>query len=302
MTGLVYTRSHLTAPWGIALPPMPDCLLFHVVTSGECVLVVDGDEPVTVRPGEFVLVPHGEGHEIQNRVGVRTENLFDLPIEHVCERYEVLRHGGGGEATTLICGAVRFDHPAARDLVGLLPKVIHIQTWNTPHAEWMHSTLRLMAAEAGTQQPGGETIVTRLADILVIQAIRTWLVEHPEEQTGWLGALHDERIGPAIVHIHREPTRDWTVASLASVASMSRSAFAVRFRELVGESPVQYLTRWRMHLAGTWLCEQNLPIAECADRLSYRSEAAFSRAFKRVMGVPPGAYQDHLSTRAIGRL
>jgi AraC-like DNA-binding protein len=291
LEGVIYARSRLTAPWGVEMPPVPRCLMFHIVTAGECRLEFEDADPAVLRPGEFALMPRGEGHVIKHEEGARTENYFDLPIERVSERYEVIDYGGGGDETTLICGAVRLEHPAARDLVELLPSLIHIKTWNTPHAEWMHSTLRLMAAEASSRQPGGETIVTRLADILVIQAIRAWLVEHPESRRGWLGALNDERIGPALLLIHREPTKEWTVQSLASAVSMSRSAFSARFTEMVGESAVQYLTRWRMHLAGSWLRASDITAAECGNRLGYSSEAAFSRAFKRVMGVPPGEWQ-----------
>ena len=291
MTGVVYTRSHLTAPWGIALPSMPDCVLFHVVTSGTCSLQVDNEAPKRLSPGEFVLVPHGQGHRIMSEPQVPCENLFDLPLEQVSPRYEMLNYGGGGEPTTLICGAVRLDHPAAHDLLKLLPSVIHLKTWGTPHGEWLHSTLRLMATEVTGHKPGGETIVTRLADILVIQAIRTWLQESPDAQTGWLGALNDERIGPALLKIHREPTRDWTVASLGEEAFMSRSAFSARFTQIVGQSPMQYLTRWRMHVAGTWLRESDIGLHQCAEKLGYTSEAAFGRAFKRVAGMSPGQWR-----------
>jgi len=289
MSGVVYTRSELTAPWGVDLPAMPDCVLFHVVTSGRCWLDVDGAEPVQLQPGEFTLVPHGEGHRITDSPGGPATNLFDLPREEVSKRYEILRFGGGGEPTNLVCGAVRFDHPAAQELVRLLPRVIRIEAWSSPQAEWMQSTLRLMASEAGERRPGGETVVTRLADILVIQAIRSWIAENPSAQTGWLGALHDDRIGPAILRVQREPARAWTVASLAREVAMSRSAFAARFRELVGETPMQYLTRWRMHVATTWLREGEATVAQLATRLGYRSEAAFSRAFKRTLGVSPGS-------------
>ncbi|MEM7310070.1 MAG: AraC family transcriptional regulator [Planctomycetota bacterium] len=289
MSGVVYARSEMTAPWGIDLPPMPDCVLFHVVTSGQCWLETDGEEPVLLQPGQFALVPRGEGHRILDAPGSPAVGLFELPCEKVSERYEILRHGGGGEPATLVCGAVRFDHPAARELVRLLPRILRVEAWSSPQAEWMQSTLRLMASEAGGRRPGGETVVTRLADILVIQAIRSWIAENPTAQTGWLGALHDDRIGPAILLVQREPARPWTVASLARAVAMSRSAFAARFRELVGESPMQYLTRWRMHVALTWLQDGDATVAELSGRLGYRSEAAFSRAFKRILGVSPGS-------------
>lgn len=288
MSGVVYTRSDLSAPWAIDLPPMEDCVLFHVVTAGRCWLIVDGEEPEELRPGEFSLVPHGEGHRLADALDTPAVNLFDLPLEQVGPHYEVLRHGGGGAATTLVCGAVRFDHPAARELVKLLPKTLRIEAWTSPHADWMQSTLRLMASEVAERRAGGETIVTRLADILVIQAIRSWIASNPDAPTGWLGALHDERIGPALLRIQREPARAWTVANLARAASMSRSAFAARFRDLVGETPMQYVTRWRMGVASSWLQDGEYTIAELAGKLGYRSEAAFARAFKRETGIAPG--------------
>jgi len=213
----------------------------------------------------------------------------DLDLEHPSERYEILRHGGGGSPTVLICGAVRFDHPAARNLVQILPDTIHIDASSFPQFDWMQSALRLMGAEARQLRPGGEAVMTRLADILVVQGIRAWIETDPAARGGWLGALHDAQIGRAIALIHRDPARAWTVASLADEVAMSRSAFAARFTELVGEPAMQYVTRWRMHVALDALKHEGANVAELADRLSYRSEAAFARAFKRVIGVPPGA-------------
>jgi AraC-like DNA-binding protein len=288
MSGVFYTRSEFTEPWGLALPPMPGCLMFHVVTAGRCWLEVEGAQPRALQPGEFALVPHGEGHRLTSHPGAPAVPLFDLPREQVSERYEILRHGGGGPATTLVCGAVRFDHPAAHHLVKLLPRTLSIDAWSAPQADWLQSTLRFMAAEARELRPGGETVITRLADILVIQAIRSWLVQDPVTRTGWLGALQDKQIGSAISRIHREPARSWTVGELAAEAAMSRSAFAARFADLVGEPPMHYVTRWRMHVALTRLHEADVSIVELANRLGYQSEAAFSRAFKRFIGVPPG--------------
>ena len=291
LEGVVYTRSTLTAPWGIALPAMEDCVLFHIVTSGSCLLRVAGEEPLALRPGAFSLMPHGQGHDLLSGTGVRTTRLFDLPMEHVSERYEVIEFGGGGEETNLICGAVRFDHPAADELVRQLPAVIHVDSWNAPESEWVQSTLRLMGMEAGGRRPGGETVVTRLADILVIQGIRSWLARGEGMQQGWLAALRDERIGRAIVAMQREPGASWTVESLARNVSMSRSAFALRFQELVGESPMEYLTRWRMQSAAQALRTTNEQVIDIAERYGYGSEAAFSRAFKRVMGDTPGKHR-----------
>ena len=145
-----------------------------------------------------------------------------------------------------------------------------------------------MAIEAKERRPGGEAVTTRLGDILVIQAIRSWIETDPAAQTGWLGALQDRQIGRAISLIHRDPTRAWTVASLAGELAMSRSAFAARFTELVDEPVMHYVTRWRMLVAVEALREDGATVGELASRLGYRSEAAFARAFKRVIGLAPG--------------
>lgn len=289
MSGVFYCRSEFTAPWGLALPPMHGCLMFHVVTSGRCWLEVAGAEPCALQPGDLALVPHGEGHRLSSQVGVQAAGLFDLPREYESDRYEVIRHGGGGAAVSMICAAVKFDHPAAFHLVRLLPTVIAVDAWSSPQMDWLQSTLRFITAEAKELRPGGETVITRLADILVIQAIRSWIAQDPAAQTGWLGALQDPAIGRAIAQVHRDPSRLWNVASLASEVAMSRSAFAARFTKLVGESPMHYVTRWRMHVALNLLKEDDSSLAILAGRLGYESEAAFSRAFKRFIGVSPGA-------------
>ncbi|MBJ6761173.1 AraC family transcriptional regulator [Myxococcaceae bacterium JPH2] len=303
MSGMFYCRSEFTAPWGLALPPMDDCLMFHVVTSGRCWLELDGLEPRLLQPGDFALVPHGTGHALTSEPGVPAANLFDLPRELLSERYEVLRHGQGGAPANLICGAVRFDHPAARHLVKLLPRVMCVDASNESQAEWLGGTLRFMAAEARGLRPGGEAVITRLADILVIQAIRAWLEQDPAARTGWLGALQDPQIGRALALIHREPARPWSVESLAAEVAMSRSAFAARFTELVGEPAMHYVGRWRMHVAHTWLQEEDgVSLGELANRMGYQSEAAFSRAFKRFLGISPGAARKGGGRGAAGAL
>jgi AraC-like DNA-binding protein len=295
MNGAYYCRSELTAPWGLTLPPMPGYIWFHVVTSGR-VLVETEDGPTWLEPGDLALVPHGGGHPLRSEPDAPAPDILDLELERVSDRYEILRHGGGGAPTLLICGAVRFDHPAARNLVEILPRTIHVEGTG----DWLQATLRLMAAEAREVRPGGEAVITRLGDILVIQAIRLWIETDPAAQTGWLGALQDPQIGRAISLIHREPARDWTVASLADELAMSRSAFAARFTELLGEPAIRYVTRWRMHVALNALREDGATVAQLANRLGYRSEAAFARAFKRVVGVPPGAVKREPAGGALG--
>jgi hypothetical protein len=250
MNGAFYCRSELSAPWGLTLPAMPGYIWFHVVTSGRLWLEADDAEGRLLQQGDLALVPHGEGHCLRSDRGVAAPGILDLERELVSDRYEILRHGGGGAPTGLICGAVRFDHPAARNLVEILPTSIYLQAAETPPMNWIQSTLSLMAAEAKELRPGSEAVITRLGDILVIQAIRSWIEIDPAAQT--------------------------------------RSAFAGRFTELVGEPAMQYVARWRMQLAVSMLEDEEVTVGQLADRLGYRSEAAFSRAFKRIIGVSPG--------------
>lgn len=291
MTGAFYCRSELSEPWGLEMPAMEDCLWFHVVTNGRCRIAVDGATPRYLAPGEFALVPHGSGHTLSSDAdaGDSAPVVYDIPHEYISDRYAVIRHGGGGSATTLVCGAVRLDHPSAVQLIRSLPPLIVVESAPTPHLSWMHSTLGLVAEEARHLRPGGEAVITRLSDILVIQALRSWIEHDPAAETGWLGALKDPGVGRALALMHRDPNQQWTVATLASAVAMSRSAFAARFTSLVGQSPMKYLARWRMQTAHDMLRSADVTVAELARLSGYESEAAFARAFKRTIGVSPGS-------------
>jgi len=289
LKGALFCRSELTTPWGIDMPPIEDCMMFHLVTAGRCWLEIEGDEPRLLQQGSLALVPRDTGHRLVSDLKAKAEPLFEIPVERISERYEILRHGGGGDLAHLICVVVRYDRVAAEHLITLLPNVIQIDTWDEDAGGWLRDTLRFISREAKELSPGGETVITRLADVLVIQMIRSWIDSAPQANSGWLSALRDEHVGPALGAIHREPERQWTVESLAREAGMSRSAFSARFTQLVGETALHFLTQWRMRLAHTRLRETSEPLSIVAERVGYESEAAFCRAFKRVFGVPPGS-------------
>jgi len=174
MDGAFYCRSELRAPWGHTLPALPGYLWFHVVTSGSLELAA-GDEVRALAPGELALVPHGTGHVLRSGPGVPVPDIRELDRVEVSDRYEILRQGADGPLTTLVCGAVRFGHPAAATLIAVLPEIVHLGGGT----ERLQGTLALIAAEAREPRLGGEAVITRLADILVIQAIRSWLESEP---------------------------------------------------------------------------------------------------------------------------
>lgn len=289
LTGTLYCRAEMTAPWGMIMPQLVDSMMFVIVTGGRCWLKMDDADAVALQQGSLVLLPHGTSFQLLSAPDAVATPLFDIPVNRVSNRYEIMTHGGGGEMTRATAGVVQFDHVAATRLVALLPKVLRIEAWDEDVGNWLHSTLSLIAREASVMRPGGETVMTRLADILVIQAIRAWLDSAPEANLGWLAALRDKQIGRTLALMHRQPEQDWSVAELAREAGMSRSAFSARFTDLVGQSAMQYLIAWRLQLARSQLLETRVSVGAVALRAGYQSEAAFCRAFKQFFGAPPGS-------------
>ena len=288
LTGVLYCRAELTEPWGIELPALEGVMMVEVVTSGHCWIELEGQAPVFMPQSSLALIPRGTRHKICSSPNAETELLADVPIELVGDRYEIMHYGGGGAVTQITYCGVRFDHLLADRLIRLLPEILHINTLEEDNG-WLHNTVQFISREAQQMLPGNETIITRLADILVIQAIRTWIETVREDEHGWIVALRDKQIGKALATIHRQPEKDWSVASLGKEIGMSRSGFSARFSALVGESVLQYLTNLRMQLAHRQILQTSDSLAKIAQRIGYNSEPAFNRAFKRVMGTPPGA-------------
>jgi AraC-like DNA-binding protein len=288
MRGAFYCHARLTGRWALTMPAVPDAVSFHVLTAGTCRVEAPGGA-VELRAGDLALVPRGVGHVLRSEPGAGPAPRVDLlPQRYVSEHYSVLEHGAGGPGVTLLCGVVAFDEPAARRVLDQLPPVLHVPADDAGPTS-TGDTVRMMAAELAAVRPGGETIATRLADVLVVQAVRAWLDRDPAARTGWLGALDDPGVGRALAAVHADPGQDWTLDRLARVAAMSRTAFAARFTALVGEPPARYVTGWRMGVAHDRLRGGGTTVAAVAAQLGYRSEAAFSRAFTRTTGRSPGS-------------
>lgn len=288
MSGVSYCRSDFSAPWGLFLPFADGCARFHLVMSGAAILR-EGQRELKLEAGDLVLLPHGHAHSLLDHSASPVARLEDLECAHQNERYSLFRQGGGGPLTHLVCVKVRFDHPAAYQLIAQLPRVIHVRAAHSHEMEMLDPILRFIGSEAKSLRLGGDTILTRLADILIIQTIRWWIENQSTIQPGWLAALRDIQIGRAITLVHREPARPWSVGSLAAEVAMSRSSFADRFTKTLGEPVMHYVARWRMYTALTILRQESVDIGELATRLGYTSEAAFNRTFKRVIGITPGA-------------
>jgi AraC-like DNA-binding protein len=288
--GQVFCCSELSAPWSMALPAS-GMAHFHVLERGDAWIRLEGESTaVSLASGDLIILPHGGGH-------VLCDSLETPPVllEHLLSQSQVgpplIQQGGGGAETRLICGSFQFEHAAESPLLPLLPPLLHIRS-DTGQAEaWLASTLQLLAFEARHARLGVQTVLSRLTEIMFVQAVRMWMASQPIGQGGWLGALRDPHIGAALGLIHRAPERPWSVAALAREVAMSRSPFAARFTALVGEPPLAYVTRWRMYLAAGYLRSDRLAVSEVADRVGYKSAAALSKAFKRCFGLAPGTYR-----------
>lgn len=287
LMGTFYCQAELTAPWGINIPPGSDVMSFLVVTEGSCILRIEGSDPFTINRGDFVLMTGAASRQLCSGTDAPIVELAELPIQKLTDVFETLHYGGGGDVTRAIYGIAQFNHVTGQQLMETLPPIFKIDTWGAEADLWLHSTLQFIAREAQELRPGGETVVTRLADVIVIEAIRRWINTAPEANNGWLKGMRDRRIGMALSAIHRSPAKNWSLASLAKTAGMSRSAFAARFSDIVGQPAMNYLTNWRMRLARMELLETPDSISEISSRVGYNSEPAFSRAFKRVYNVSP---------------
>lgn len=284
LTTILYGRIELGAPWGLAMEAGPLAYLY-VVGRGGAELVVDGHTH-GLSSGDVALLPAGHAHVLRDGHGAPLHWLDSAE----CRRAEgaPLQLGGQGARTTLVAGAFRIGAAVRSPLFSSLPPVLHVATTDPRASPWLPSTVQLLLAESGGRTPGGSVVVSRLVDILLVQALRSFIAT---EHTHGLCALADPQIGKALRRIHEAPATPWTLATLATAVGMSRSSFAERFHARVGEPALAYVSRWRMTLAAGLLQDVDLPIDAIAGQVGYASEAAFHRAFKRWSGATPAAFR-----------
>jgi AraC-like DNA-binding protein len=298
LEGRVFCRATLSSHWALDIPA--DGLVhFHYLERGQCRLLRPGaGGERSVSTGEIVLLTRGGGYLLRDAAGCAPVSIGALvgksPRGAACA---LVTHGGGGDETRMLCGSFRFQKGREALLLPQLPEVMVLAALDEGDGNPLEPILRLVAGEARRQADGAGLVVSRLVEVLFVQVLRTWLESRSlAAEAGWLRALKDARIAAALGALHAQPGHAWTVARLAGAARMSRSPFAARFREAVGEAPLAYLTRWRMHLASGLLEEGDLGLKEVADRVGYRSEAGFSKAFRSYAGIPPGRWRERRAT------
>ncbi len=309
LVGAIFINAKFTAPWcyqspsaDLAAPFLEPgaerVVIFHLITEGECYVELGNEPPLRLMAGDVVLFPQGDAHRMSSRPGLPAATggapLNELLARRPCK----LMYGGGGAATRLVCGYLACDARLARLLLAGLPPVVRVNVRGSNAGIWLESSMRYALAEARSPRPGGEGVLAKLAEVLFIEVLRLHMNEQAEGRTGWLAGVSDRIVGAALNALHKHPSQAWTLEDLARTAGTSRSVLAERFMHLVGSSPIQYLTQWRMLLAANLLRGSNAPLASIAEDVGYQTDTAFSRVFRREYGAPPATWRKNQALQA----
>jgi AraC-like DNA-binding protein len=303
LTGAVFFDFELSSPWlaeappsreiaGIVMPGAQRVIEYHLVARGACWGNAVGQAPKRLHEGDVIVFPQGDAHVLSSSPGMRVAPdifRFARPSTPLPMFYEL--GGGGPEKARIVCSFLGCDERPYNPLLNALPAVIHLSSAGSPGAlGWLATLMGTAAVEARSGRPGGENVLARLAELLFVETVRRYLEGLPPAQTGWLAGLRDPVVGQALAALHGEFKRAWSVEDLARVSGASRSVFAERFAEMVGQPPMQYLALWRMQLASRLLIDGG-SVATVAAAVGYESEAAFSRAFKKLVGEAPATWR-----------
>jgi AraC-like DNA-binding protein len=303
LTGAVYFDFELSSPWVAEAPPSRDIaptvmpgaqrvIEYHLIARGACWGTVAGHAPMRLSEGDLLVLPQGDAHTLSSAPGMRATPdiwMFARPTTPLPIVYEL--GGGGPDRTRIVCGFLGCDERPFNPLLAALPAVIHLPaSGQQATSGWLATVLNIAVRESGSVRAGSENILARLSELMFVEAVRRYIEALPAAGTGWLVGLRDPVVGQALAALHAEPTEAWTVERLARLVGVSRSVLAERFTELVGHPPMQYLALWRMQLASRLLAEGG-QVAGVAGAVGYESEAAFSRAFKKLVGQAPATWR-----------
>ena len=302
LTGAVYFDFELSSPWVVEAPASADIvgkimpgaqriMEYHLLAHGTCWANAIGQEPIRMSEGDLIGFPQGDPHVLASAPGMRAKVDLERFASQMPLPTFVEMGGGGPERARIVCCFLGCDERPFNPLLASLPTVVYLPSGSTdPRAGWLATLLSSAASESRGGRAGGENVRARLSELMFVETIRLHLETLPPEQTGWLAGLRDPVVGHALAALHGQPREGWTVERLAHVVGASRSVLAERFTAMVGQPPMQYLALWRMQLASRLLVDGG-QVAEVASEVGYESEAAFSRAFKKLVGEPPAAWK-----------
>jgi AraC-like DNA-binding protein len=303
LTGAIFFDIHASEPWvaetpaGEAIveamfPGSEHLICYHVITQGSCWACIPGEAPTQLTAGDIIVLPHGDTHVLSSTPGLRRSPdmaLYRMPTNGKLP-VSISMGDARGAPVHFVCGFLGCDARPYNPLLSALPRVILV---NGRAGGALAAYVQFALAESKEPRLGGQGVLSRLSELMFVDVVRHYLETLPPDRTGWLAGLRDPFVGRALSAFHRDPARAWTIETLARAVGLSRSAFAERFTQFVGQPLLQYLTNWRMQLAANHLLSGTESVAVIANRVGYDSEAAFSRAFKKAVGAPPSRWRSH---------
>jgi AraC-like DNA-binding protein len=301
LIGGVFLEARFTAPWCVSSQiAAEDCrpflavpaqiIAYHFIIEGRLLVQLDADPPFEISAGEIVLLPRNNGHTLASASGLNPINAHDLIKPAADGGLVQISHGGGGEATHLVCGFLGGEE-VYNPLLATLPRVLTLDVRQGTSRNWVEASVRFAARELAEGRFASSSVMSRLSELLFVEAVRNYASTLREEETGWLKGLQDPNVGRALALLHGRIDAPWTTEMLAGEVALSRSAFNDRFTSLVGMPAIRYLTLWRLQVAKERLRQGRGTIAQIAHLVGYESEAAFNRAFKREFGHPPARWR-----------
>jgi len=301
LQGALFLNAEFHEPWcvdapsggelaRVLLPGAKHLAICHLVVEGRCWVRLHDGEPILLKAGDVVALPHGDSHLLGSGLQLAPVNL-----EHVVElrlpELARVRYGGAGDATIIVCGWFAYERELNNPLIETLPRLLRTPLSQRPAGGWLEQSIRYALQEEASGNPGSGAMAARLAEVMFLEALRGYVESLPSLGTGWLAGVRDPLVGRCLTLLHESPADDWSMAGLAHAVHASRSALALRFSELLGVPPMRYLKRWRLAVAARRLRSGRDSLARIAESVGYGSESAFNRAFKNEFGVSPGTWR-----------
>lgn len=310
LNGAVFFTAEFSAPWGFTTPASKvmtekvapgaaHLVLYHLLIDGGGYVEMEDGQSVALSPGDVVIFPHGDPHHMSSGRSVKPPfPNYGITPKIKARDLSPLCAGGGGAVSKFVCGYMTCDPHLSRPILNGLPPVFKVNVRTDSSGHWLETSILHLVEEAPSGRMGSEAMLAKLSEALFVDTLRRYVDGMPEQQSGWLAGARDPVVGRSLALLHGRVAHPWTIAELSEAVGISRSALVERFSRYLVEPPMTYLTRWRLQLAAESLKQTSRGVADIAADIGYESEAAFSRAFKREFGQPPGQYRnDHKGSR-----
>jgi AraC-like DNA-binding protein len=302
LKGAMFFSADFSAPWRLSTPhcrvlastlapDAPHIVVYHFVVEGTARAGVEGGPETGLVPGDIVVFPHGDPHHLSGGTGVSAVESETILRRIATGDLSPMHAGGGGATTRFVCGYLTLDPLLCGPILESLPPMLKVNVRTDRSGLWLEQAILRLLEESTSDRAGSDAMLAKLSEALFVDTLRRYVADLPDHSTGWLAGGRDPLVGKSLALLHKRPAHAWTIAELAASVGVSRSALVARFTRYLSDSPMAYLTRWRLRLAAEALTSSSKGVADIAAAVGYESEAAFNRAFKRTFGVPPARYR-----------